>query len=183
MLQRLLQIKRARGDDHPEVATVLASLASAHSAMGAHESAERILRRVLSIRERTLAPNHFATLTTVEHLADACAARGKFEEALDLLHQALTMRERTLGVADPSIAAARARIADLELFASNETSSALPMWTPPASPQRQPARCRRRTTGRAGGGRRDPARARTWWRSNAPLDRTTRRGAGGRLGR
>jgi TonB family protein len=135
VLQRLLQIKRARGDDHPEVATVLASLARAHSAMGAHESAERILRRVLSIRERTLAPNHFATLTTIEHLADACAARGKFEEALDLLHQALTMRERTLGVADPSIAAARARIADLELFTSNETSSALPVWRPTALPQ------------------------------------------------
>ena len=138
LLQRLLHIKRARGDDHPEVATVLASLARAHSAMGAHESAERILRRVLSIRERTLAPNHFATMTTLEHLAEACAARGNFVEALSLLRDALTMRERTLGCAHPSIAAARTRIEDLELLASNEDVDARPMWTPTAVTRTSP---------------------------------------------
>jgi TonB family protein len=130
LLQQLLQIKRARGDDHPEVATVLASLATVHSAIGAHESAERILRRVLAIRERALAPNHFATMTTLEHLAESCAARGKFEEALALLHRAVAMRERTLGVLHPSVAAARTRIADLELLSSNEELGWVPMSAP-----------------------------------------------------
>ena len=138
LLQRLLHIKRARGDDHPEVATVLASLARAHSAIGAHESAERILRRVLSIRERTLAPNHFATMTTLEHLAETCAARGNFGEALALLHNARTMRERTLGSAHPSIAAARTRIEDLELLASNEDVDARPMWALTTVPRTSP---------------------------------------------
>jgi TonB family protein len=130
VLQQLLQIKRARGDDHPEVATVLASLATVHSAIGAHESAERILRRVLAIRERALAPNHFATMTTLEHLAESCAARGKFEEAIALLHRAVAMRERTLGASHPSIAAARTRIADLELLSSNEELGWVPMVAP-----------------------------------------------------
>lgn len=130
LLQRLLEIKRARGDDHPEVATVLASLATVHSAIGAHASAERILRRVLTIREKTLAPNHFATMTTLEHLAESCAARGKFEEALTLLHRALTMRERTLGGSHPSIEAARTRIADLELLSSNEDLGSVPILAP-----------------------------------------------------
>jgi TonB family protein len=130
LLQRLLEIKRARGEEHPEVATVLASLATTHSAMGAHESAERVLRRALAIRERTLAPNHFATMTTLEHLADSCAARGKFDEALTLLHRAQAIRERTLGVSHPSIAAARTRIADLELLSSNEELGSVPMLPP-----------------------------------------------------
>ena len=130
LLQRLLEIKRARGDDHPEVATVLASLATVHSAMGAHASAERILRRVLMIREKALAPNHFATMTTLEHLAESCAARGKFDEALMLLHRALTMRERTLGGSHPSIDAARTRIADLELLSSNEDLGSVPIVAP-----------------------------------------------------
>ena len=130
LLKRLLEIKRAKGDDHAEVATVLASLATVHSAMGAHASSEQILRRVLAIREKTLAPNHFATMTTLEHLAESCAARGKFDEALTLLHRALVMRERTLGGAHASIDAARARIADLELLSSNEDLESAPILAP-----------------------------------------------------
>jgi TonB family protein len=130
LLRRLLEIKRVRGDDHPEVATVLASLATVHSATGAHESAERMLRRVLAIREKTLAPNHFAVVTTLEHLAEACAARGKLEEALALLRRALGHRQRALGVSHPSMASARARIADLELLLSNEELGATPAIPP-----------------------------------------------------
>ena len=130
LLQRLLDIKRAKGDDHAEVATVLASLATVHSAMGAHASSEQILRRVLAIREKTLAPNHFATMTTLEHLAEACAARGKFDEALTLLHRALVMRERTLGGTHASLVAARARISDLELLSSNEDLESAPIVAP-----------------------------------------------------
>lgn len=130
VLQRLLEIRRARGEEHPEVATVLASLATARSAMGAHESAERLLRRVLAIREKTLAPNHFATMTTLEHLAESCAARGKLNEALVLLNRALAMRERTLGASHPSVAITRTRIADLELVSSNEELGSATMSSP-----------------------------------------------------
>ena len=121
LLLRLLEMKRSKGDDHPEVATVLASLASVRQSLGHHESAEQLWRRVLDIRERTLAPNHFAIATALERLGDACAARGKTQEALAAFQRALIIRERTLGGEHPSVRVSRERIADLELQASEDS--------------------------------------------------------------
>ena len=120
LLLRLLELKRSKGEDHPEVATVLASLASVRQALGMHESSEQLWRRVLDIRERTLAPNHFATASALEHLGDACAARGKIHEALSSFQRALTIREKTLGNEHPSLRVARERIADLQLQSSDD---------------------------------------------------------------
>src|SRR2546423_10934704 len=77
LLTRLLAIKRARGEDRPEVATILASLGSVYQGLGRYESAEQTWRQVVAIRERALAPNHFSIATALEHLAETCAARGK----------------------------------------------------------------------------------------------------------
>jgi tetratricopeptide (TPR) repeat protein len=118
LLLRLLELKRTKGDDHPEVATVLASLATVRQALGRHESAELLWRRVLGIRERTLAPNHFSLATTLEQLAQTCAARGKLTEAVHLDQRALSIRQATLGRDHPSLRNSRERIADLELQAS-----------------------------------------------------------------
>ncbi|MGH7677627.1 MAG: TonB family protein [Gemmatimonadaceae bacterium] len=118
LLLRMLELKRSKGDDHPEVATVLASLAAVRQALGRHESAEQLWRRVLTIRERTLAPNHFAVATALEHLAETCAARGKLSDALGLSQRALTIREATLGREHSSVRVSRERIADLELQAA-----------------------------------------------------------------
>lgn len=120
LLQRLLEIKRAKGEEHPEVATVLASLASVRQTAGRHDEAEQLWRRVLDIRARTLAPNHIATASALEHLGLSCAARGKIPEALQLLQRALGMREITLGAEHPSLRAVRERIADLQLQASDD---------------------------------------------------------------
>ncbi|HEV7839313.1 MAG TPA: tetratricopeptide repeat protein, partial [Gemmatimonadaceae bacterium] len=120
LLLRLLEMKRHKGDDHPEVATVLASLAAVRQTQGHHESAEQLWRRVLDIRERTLAPNHFAVATALERLADTCAARGKNVEALELFQRAYGMRERTLGAGHASLRVSRERIADLQLQASED---------------------------------------------------------------
>src|SRR4029079_17206552 len=115
LLLRLFEIKRSKGDDHPEVGTVLASLATVRQELGRHESAEQLWRRVLEIRERTLAPNHFAIATALEHLGVACGARGKISEALNAFQAALSIREKTMGVDHPSLRASRERIADLKL--------------------------------------------------------------------
>lgn len=123
LLLRMFELKRAKGEDHPEVATVLASLATVRQALGRHESAEQLWRRVLEIRERTLAPNHFALATTLEHLGEACAARGKTGEALQLLQRAQTIRELTLGSGHQSVRASRDRIADLQLQAEGSLES------------------------------------------------------------
>ena len=136
LLLRLLAMKRSKGDDHPEVATVLASLAAVRQALGRHESAEQLWRRVLDIRERTLAPNHFGRATALERLADSCAARGKIGEALQLLQRALTIRELTLGAGNPSLRVSRDRIADLQLQASEEGLDPSSLEAPAPAPEK-----------------------------------------------
>lgn len=136
LLLRLLDIKRAKGEEHPEVATVLASLATVQQALGRHESAEQLWRRVLDIRERTLAPNHFAIATALEHLGDACAARGNITEALPAFQRALTIRERTLGSGHPSLRVSRERIGDLQLQSAEETIDPSAASGIPAAPKK-----------------------------------------------
>ena len=138
LLLRLLEMKRSKGEDHPEVGTVMASLATVRQALGRHESAEQLWRRVLDIRERTLAPNHFAIVTALEHFGEACAARGKIREALAAFQRAHTIRERTLGSDHSSLRSSRERIADLQLQASDGSlDSGGGVGTPsPSSPDR-----------------------------------------------
>jgi tetratricopeptide (TPR) repeat protein len=136
LLLRLLAMKRNKGDDHPEVGTVLASLAAVRQALGRHESAEQLWRRVLDIRERTLAPNHVGLATALERLAESCSARGKIGEALGLLQRALTIRELTLGVGNPSLRVSRDRIADLQLQASEDDMDGSSLESPPPAPDR-----------------------------------------------
>src|SRR5215210_3538325 len=134
LLLRMFELKRVKGEDHPEVATVLASLATVRQALGRHEAAEQLWRRVLEIRERTLAPNHFALATALEHLGEACAARGKIGEALQLFQRAQTIRELTLGAGHQSVRTCRDRIADLQLQAEGSLDSEV---LPPApAPER-----------------------------------------------
>jgi len=135
LLLRLLAMKRSKGDDHPEVATVLASLATVRQALGRHESAEQLWRRVLDIRERTLAPNHFALATALEHLADSCSARGKIGEAVKLFERALSIRDLTLGAGHSSLRVSRDRIADLQLQASEESLDASATESPAPTAQ------------------------------------------------
>ena len=132
LLDRLLALKRVKGEDHPEVATVLASLALVRQSVGDHEGAEQLGRRVLQIRERTLAPNHYAIASALELLADACAARGKVGEALHRYQRALSIREQTLGVSHASLRASRERIVDLQLQAAEDSieDDASPAATP-----------------------------------------------------
>ena len=144
LLVRLLDIKRAKGEQHPEVATVLAGLAVVRQGLGDYTSTEKLYRRALEIREKSLAPNHIAIATTLEHLGDTCAARGKLGEALALYQRALPMRERTLGVGHASVRKSRERIADLELQVaedSAETAIEVPVRrgpVPSSTPQPPP---------------------------------------------
>ena len=124
LLVRLLDIKRVKGEQHPEVATVLAGLAVVRQGLGDYTSTEKLYRRALEIREKSLAPNHIAIATTLEHLGDTCAARGKLGEALALYQRALPMRERTLGVSHASVRKSRERIADLELQVAEDSGDA-----------------------------------------------------------
>lgn len=134
LLERLLALKRAKGEEHPEVATVLASLALVRQGLGDHEGAEQLSRRVLQIREKTLAPNHYAIASALELLADECAARGKVEEAGRMYRRALSIREQTLGVSHASLRVLRERIVDLQLQADDLDGDAGVLSIPDAAP-------------------------------------------------
>lgn len=141
LLDRLLALKLVKGEEHPEVATVLASLALVRQGLGDHEGAEMLGRRVLQIREKTLAPNHYAIASALELLADECAARGKVVEAGTLYQRALNIREQTLGVSHASLRVLRERIVDLQLQAADLASdeSFSPMLATPAASYASPA--------------------------------------------
>jgi TonB family protein len=138
LLLRLLAIRQAQGEERPEVATVLASLASVREALGDYGDAEQLYRQALNIREKTLTPNHITTAATMESLAETCAARGHFTEAVSLCTRALAMREMTRGANDDSVRGARERIADLRGRASEESRVTTPPRSAPALQSLQP---------------------------------------------
>lgn len=115
LLIRLLEIKRALGKEHPDVAAVLASLARLRQVVGKHDQGEQLWRQALAIREKHAAPDDPLLATTLEQLADCCAAQtGKLAEAMTLRERALAIRESAFGAAHPSVAAARAKLAALQ---------------------------------------------------------------------
>ncbi|MDQ2667533.1 MAG: tetratricopeptide repeat protein, partial [Gemmatimonadota bacterium] len=109
LLQRLLGVRRASGEHHPDVATVLAGLAAVRRGLGDDAEAEDLYRQALEIRERVHAPDHMAVVVTLEHLADTCVALRKFREASVLIERALAVRVKTLGADHPSVLALRER--------------------------------------------------------------------------
>jgi TonB family protein len=115
VLERLLRIARAKGEEHPEVATALAGLGVAHRSLGDDAAAEQHFRDALRIREKVLAPNHMAIVVAMEQLSETCAERGNRAEALALLRRALPRRVAALGSEHATVVGLRSRIAALEL--------------------------------------------------------------------
>ena len=118
LLERLLKIRRAGGEDHPGVATVLSALAAVRRGLKDDAGAEELYRRALAIRESAHAPEHMSVIVAVEQLADTCAARGKVAEARALYERALPVREKALGAEHATVSALRSRMAELAAKAS-----------------------------------------------------------------
>jgi TonB family protein len=118
VLERLLAIARAKGEENADVATVLAGLAVVKRKLGDDASAETLYRDALRIREKVLEPHNMVTVVTLEHLSETCAARGNFDEALSLLRRGLAAREVALGPGHATVQAGKSRLAELELQAA-----------------------------------------------------------------
>ena len=115
VVERLLAIARAKGEENADVATALAGLAVVKRKLGDDASAEALYRDALRIREKVLEPRHTATVVTLEQLSETCAARGNFDEALTFLRRALATRELTSAPNHSTVQVARSRVAALEL--------------------------------------------------------------------
>ena len=117
MLTQLLAMKRPLGPEHPEVAAVLVTLAKLRQSMAQPDAAERIWRRVLAVRERTLPVNDTTIAATLDGLADACGAQGRLADELEMRERSLAIREVAQGPDHPSLPAIRTRVAELRQIA------------------------------------------------------------------
>ena len=134
LLRSLLGIRRAGGEHHPDVATVLAALAAVRRGVGDDAAAEGLYRQALVIREMVHAPDHMAVVVTLEHLADTCAALRKFGEATALLERAMAVRSRMLGLEHPTVRTLRERLSELAMKAApTRPGSPVPVPAPPAT--------------------------------------------------
>ena len=93
-----MEIRRvALGEDHPDFAATLNSLAGLYDSMGNYAAAEPLLRQAMEIRRVALGENHPDFATSLNNLAGLCAGAGRPLEALPIMRQAASVEERTIG--------------------------------------------------------------------------------------
>ncbi len=145
MLTQLLAMKRPLGPEHPEVAAVLVTLAKLRQSMSQPDAAERIWRRVLAVRERTLPPNDTTIAATLNGLADACAAQGRLADELEMRERSLAIREVAQGPDHPALPAMRSRVQELRQLAPSKVAESA--GAPPARVSSPVNNAQRRSSG------------------------------------
>ncbi|XP_053691881.1 kinesin light chain-like [Sabethes cyaneus] len=114
--EAVAQLEMIYGHDHPNVATILNTLALVHCDQCNYKEAERLLAEVLAIREKTLGnhPDVVATLNDLSVLHEVCA---NYQKAELFYFKAIDMRERLVGEYHPDVAL---QIQDLALLYQNQ---------------------------------------------------------------
>jgi len=98
LLRRSLDLRRgALGEEHPDVATSLHSLAWLFRAQGRLEEGLLLAQEAVEIREATLGPDSRETATSLQVLGMIQRDRGEFEPAQINLERSLEIREAALG--------------------------------------------------------------------------------------
>ena len=101
------------GANHPFTAYSLLNLGRAYREAGRPGDAELVLRRALTINERSLGPNHAQVAVALNQLALVFEQRGRFDEAEPLYRRALAIREATDGPEHPATATVHNNLAAL----------------------------------------------------------------------
>ncbi len=83
----------------------LVSQADRYFQSGSYDKAEPLYKLALSIRERTLGPDHPDTAASLNDLAGLYRTTERYDEAEPLYKRALTIREKALGLDHPDAAA------------------------------------------------------------------------------
>jgi tetratricopeptide (TPR) repeat protein len=84
------------GAEHPNTLACMNNLANTLRSLGRHEEAETLLRRVLTVRRRTLG-THPSVYSTISNLARVLQAAGRLDEAEALDAEALDGFRRVVG--------------------------------------------------------------------------------------
>ncbi len=104
-LQEALELRKTQvGEDHPDIATILANLGGAHMRLGSPERALESLERSLAIRERRMGADHERLAPTLASLGGVATSSGRPREGLAHLERALPLMERSLGPEHPELA-------------------------------------------------------------------------------
>ena len=82
------------GSEHPDVATVLDSLAGLYKAQGKYAEAGPQYRRALAILEKALGPEHPNVATVLEHLAAVLRKTNRTAEAEGMEARARTIKAK-----------------------------------------------------------------------------------------
>ncbi len=106
--EKLREANALREDDR-----TLTSLGVCLLSAGFYAEAEPLLRRALSIAEKTLGPENLLTATNLNNLAGLCEWQGKYAEAEALHKRALAIREKALGPEHPGIVSSLENLAGL----------------------------------------------------------------------
>jgi tetratricopeptide (TPR) repeat protein len=96
LLRRAVALRRAGAGDDLQLADALDAYGT-FLARRNGEEAERTLRDVLALRERSLGPAHPAVGMALNHLADVVSERGRYAEARAGYERALAVQRRALG--------------------------------------------------------------------------------------
>jgi len=98
LAQRLIEIrKHTVGEDHPDYAAALYSLAQLYNAQGQYDDAEPLYKRALAIREKTLGSENPDVGATLNGLGELYYGEGKYAEAESTYKRALAIRKKALG--------------------------------------------------------------------------------------
>jgi tetratricopeptide (TPR) repeat protein/CHAT domain-containing protein len=91
--QRLQQL----GEENPDTAVAMNSLASIYKKMGDPAKALPLYERALRVREKVLGPDHFETAQSLNNLAIVHTDTGDWKGAVPLLERVLAIKEKVLG--------------------------------------------------------------------------------------
>lgn len=105
--------RRARGDDHPLVATNLNSLSTLYFRQGRYEEAAEMLRDVLERRRALYGSDHPDVGAPLNNLAQVLIRLGRFEDAEAYAREALEIQRRLQGPEHPTLGLALKNLARL----------------------------------------------------------------------
>ena len=104
ILEKSLSLKReVYGENHPEVAAGLHTLAVLYDTQGKYQEAESFFRQSLVIKEKIFGQDHPEVARSLNSIAVVNWNQGKYAEAEPLFQRSLAIKEKTLGPDDPEV--------------------------------------------------------------------------------
>lgn len=102
----MASFRMAAGEEHPDFARAMGTLAGVLSMKGDYVDAENMLRRTLDLYKRVRGPKHPDYAATLHSLAGVLSKQGRYAEAKDLYRRALKLKELALTPQHPDYGAA-----------------------------------------------------------------------------